>query len=172
MRVQARVTVPSELRIAIDEFRMRWDPEKATGNPAHITLAYHDEAPAPRLLAERLLQAAGSIAPFELELGVVKQFREPVRGIYLSVEDPSRGFAAIREILLQPPFTRRGQFGLHVTLLHPDQGRRLQAAWDDLSDRSFRGTFVVKELQLVGAKNETLMSVSLSQVWSATSSPS
>jgi hypothetical protein len=48
--------------------------------------------------------------------------------IYLSVIDPSGAVSATRAVVLAPPFTRRERFGLHVALLHPDQGERTEAA--------------------------------------------
>ena len=156
MRVQVRITLPLDIRREIDSLRAKWNPERAIGNPAHITIAYHDEAPDPSLLTERLHIAAAGVAPFWLALGSAKRFPEPVRGAYLDVADPTGGVAAIREILLAPPFTRRDRFGLHVTLLHPDQGERLEHAWPDLSSLGELGTFEVTELQMVGSGQETL----------------
>ena len=156
MRVQARITLPLDIRCEIDSLRTKWNPERAAGNPAHITIAYHDEAPDPSLLMERLRIAAARVALFRLALGLAKPFPEPDRGVFLDVSDPTGGVAAIREILLGPPFTRRARFGLHVTLLHPDQGGRLEHAWPDLSSLTELGTFEVTELQMVGSGQETL----------------
>ena len=161
MRVQARITLPLDVRSEIDSLRTKWNPERAAGNPAHITIAYHDEAPDPSLLMERLHIAAARVTPFRLALGSAKRFPEPVRGAYLEVADHTGGVAAIREILLAPPFTRRDRFGLHVTLLHPDQGERLELAWPDLSNIAELGTFEVDELQMVGPRQEKLMVVNL-----------
>ncbi len=163
MRVQARITLPPDIRRDIDSLRSKWNPERAAGNPAHITIAYHDEAPDPSLLTERLRMAAAGVAPFRLALGSTARFPEPARGVYLAVADPTAGVAAIREILLAPPFTRRDRFGLHVTLLHPDQGDRFEHAWPDLSTLAESGTFEVTELQLVGPRQEALAAVRLSQ---------
>jgi 2'-5' RNA ligase len=162
VRVQARITLPESIRGGIDAVRARWNPERAAGNPAHLTIAYHDEAPDPRLLAERLRCAAERIAPFRLVLGSAMRFSDPVRGVYLAVEDPTSSVGAVRDILLAAPFTRRSRFGLHVTLLHPDQGDRLEEAWPEFSALPGVGSFEVRELQLVGPRNETLMAVGLS----------
>jgi 2'-5' RNA ligase len=122
---------------------------------------YHDEAPDPRLLAERLRLAAAQVAPFRLVIGSAARFAAPVRGVYLAVEDPTSTVAVVRDLLLAPPFARRSRFGLHVTLLHPDQGDRLEDAWPELSALSDAGSFEVSEVQLVGPANETLLDVSL-----------
>ena len=150
MRVQARIILPSEIRSVIDVLRTKWNPERAAGNPAHITIAYHDEAPDPSLLTRRLGMAAARVAPFRLTLGSATCFPEPDRGVFLTVADPTAGVNAIRDILLAPPFTRRDRFGLHVTLLHPDQGDRLEEAWADFANLAELGTFEVTELQIVG----------------------
>jgi 2'-5' RNA ligase len=169
--VQARITLPADVRRDIDVLRTRWNPERAAGNPAHVTVVYHDEAPDPLLLADRLRAAAREIAPFRLTFGPVARFPEPVRGAYLPVVDPTGGVAAIREALLAPPFTRRGRFGLHVTLLHPDQGARLESAWAALSALPDPGAFEVTELQLVGPRHETLIAVRLSHARPPTIDP-
>jgi len=163
VRVQARITLPPHIRRGIDSLRAKWNPERAAGNPAHLTIVYHDEAPDLRLLAERLRLAAAEVAPFRLVIGSAARFPEPVRGAYLAVEDPTSTVGAVRDILLAPPFTRRSRFGLHVTLLHPDQGDRLEDAWPELSPLTDAGSFEVSELQLVGPANETLLAVSLSR---------
>ncbi len=96
-----------------------------------------------------------------LELGEAVRFPEPARGAYLAVSDPTGGVAELRSRLLAPPFTSRTRFGLHVTLLHPDQGDRLEPAWPDFADISLPWAFDVTELQLVGPRNELLLRVRL-----------
>lgn len=160
-RVQARITLPAGMREPIDALREKWGPEKAVGNPAHVTIAYHDEATDFGLLAERLRAAADAVPPFPLTLGPPARFPDPVRGAFLAVEDPTGGVDALRSRLLAPPFTRRSRFGLHVTLLHPDQGDRMEAAWPELSACPTGGSFEVTQVQLVGASNQTVLSVRL-----------
>jgi 2'-5' RNA ligase len=156
MKVQARITLPPDLRRALDELRMAWNPEKATGNPAHVTLVYHDEAPDPDLLADRLQSAASQLPPFELIIGTAEKFPGSAAGAFLKVTDPTGGVSRLRESVLVPPFNRRGRYGLHVTLLHPDQGERLEEAWPSCKQLSPVGSFRVKQVQLVGPGNSLL----------------
>ena len=156
MKVQARITLPADMRRGIDALRAEWNPERSAGNPAHVTITYQDEAPDPALLAERLRLAAAVTCPFSLVVGLARRFPEPVRGVYLAVTDPLGVVAAIRERVLTPPFTRRERFGLHITLLHPDQGVRLESAWPTLAELPPVGRFDVTELQMVGPDNAVL----------------
>lgn len=149
MKVQARITLPADVRRDIDRLRAAWNPERATGNPAHVTVAYQDEAPDPALLAERLRRVAAQTLPFRLTVGPVMRFPGPAGGAFLTVADPSGFVAAIRAVVLAPPFTRRERFGLHVTLLHPDQGSRTESAWAAFEGLPPVGGFAVTELQLV-----------------------
>lgn len=153
VKVQARITLPPDARRAIDQLRARWNPERAAGNPAHVTVAYDDEAPEAALLIERVRAAAARTAPFRLELGAAARFPPPSPGAFLAVTDPTGAVEAIRQVLLAPPFARRERFGLHVTLLHPDQGMRLEAAWPDVTRLSPPGAFLVTQLDVVGADN-------------------
>lgn len=156
MKVQARITLPADVRQEIDRLRALWNPERATGNPAHLTVAYQDEAPDPVLLAERLRRVAAQTVPFLLMVGPVTRFPGPAGGAYLAVVDPCDRIAAIRAEVLAPPFTRRERFGLHVTLLHPEQGSRTESAWLAFEGLSLVGGFEVTELQLVGPDNSVL----------------
>jgi 2'-5' RNA ligase len=158
-RVQARITLPEVARRVLDATRLRWNPEAATGNPAHVTVVYHDEAPDTALLRERLAEATRELDPFELVVGAPHAFPPPVRGAFLAVSDPSAGVARLRERVLRPPFRARERFGLHVTLLHPAQGERLAAAWPELSALAAPGPFPVRAVELIsgsGAATETL----------------
>jgi 2'-5' RNA ligase len=163
VKVQARITLPADARREIDQLRTIWNPERATGNPAHITVAYQDEAPDPILLAERLQFAASRTPPFRLDIGAATRFPIPVRGAFLTIADPSNAVAAIRAFLLAPPFTQRERFGLHVTLLHPDQGARLETAWPAFAQLQTVDSFVVHEVQLVGPENEVLATFPLQE---------
>lgn len=156
MKVQARITLPADVRQAIDELRIAWNPERALGNPAHITVAYHDEAPDPSLLAERLRRVAGQTSRFRLTVGTAQRFPSPVRGAYLAVDDPAGSVMAFREAVLTPPFTRRSRFGLHITMLHPDQGDRLDEAWPSFAAFIPPGSFEVHQIELVGPDNAVI----------------
>lgn len=156
MKVQARIPLPPDVRREIDRVRLAYNPERAAGNPAHVTIAYQDEAPDPALLVERVRRAAAQIRQFLLAVGEPARFPPPVVGAFLPVADPTGGVASIRDVVLAPPFTRRGRFGLHVTLLHPDQGARLEAAWPAFAGLPPVGEFFVTELQVVGPDNAVI----------------
>jgi hypothetical protein len=164
MRVQARITLPAALRPTIDAARVRWNPEIATGNPAHVTIVYHDEAPDPALLRARLERACRSVTPFALRLGAVRRFDPPVMGAFLAVADPTEGIAKLRARVLESPFRARERFGLHVTLLHPAQGDRLAEAWPGLASLSDAGSFVAERVDVVasaGGETKVLASFEL-----------
>lgn len=148
LRAQARITLPADARAEIDAFRLRWNPEIAAGNPAHVTIAYHDEAADVDLLRARLGETCRRTAPFPLALGEAMRFAAPVRGIYLAVADPTDAIAPLRRALLAPPFRARDRFGLHVTLLHPAVGERTEEAWPALPVAP-RATFTVARVDLV-----------------------
>ncbi len=156
MKVQARITLPPNTRHDVDQLRATWNPEKALGNPAHVTVAYQDEAPDAALLTKRLREAATRTPPFRLIVGTAARFAEPTRGAFLTVADPTGGVAALRDQILAPPFSRRCGFGLHVTLLHPDQGHRLEEAWPAFERLPAVGPFTVTHLQVVGPDNAVL----------------
>lgn len=164
MRIQARITLPAPLRDPIDALRMRWNPEVATGNPAHLTIVYHDEAPDEDLLQARLAAACRVATPFRLVLGGVERFAEPDAGAFLAVSDPEGGVARLRCAVLVPPFTARARFGLHVTLLHPAHGHRLEDAWPALSELGGAAEFVADRVDVIagrGADTQTLASLAL-----------
>jgi len=164
VRAQARIVLPQSLREVIDAVRMRWNPEVATGNPAHVTVVYHDEAPDLSMLQRRLGEICRSLSPFELSGGRPRQFAPPVRGAFLEVSDPDGQVQGIRQFVLQSPLRARPHFGLHVTLLHPDQGDRIEAAWASLSEFRAPGTFTVRSVELVsgsGADAEILAAFDL-----------
>lgn len=152
-RIQARIPLPPRLVESIDPIRRRYSPAHVRGNPAHVTLAYHDEAPDPHLLRERLRLAAARTPRFVLGLGGAKRFEPPVAGAYLEVTDATGIVAALRARLLAPPFAARERFGLHVTLVHPAESALLETAWPELAVLAFRRPFAVDELELVDAAN-------------------
>jgi 2'-5' RNA ligase len=159
--VQARIELSPDLRARIEPLRRRWNPERAEGNPAHVTLIYHDEAPSPELLRERLAAAATSLRPFELRVGAARRFPPPVSGVFLAADDPSGAVARLRAQVLAQPFRARARFGLHVTIVHPAHGERADAAWGELRDLPAPGSMRVAELVLVDASNRTLTRISL-----------
>lgn len=163
MKIQTRITLPPDVRREIDRVRMACNPERAAGNPAHVTVAYQDEAPDPALLAERLHGVAARTRPFRLAVGQAGRFPPPARGAFPAVADPAGAVAAIRAQVLAPPFTRRERFGLHVTLLHPDQGERLESAWAAFAALPPAGEFEVTAIELVGPDNAVLAVFPLAQ---------
>jgi hypothetical protein len=163
-RIQVRITLPESLRAAIDAARMRWNPEVASNNPAHVTVVYHDEAPDAGLLRSRLEQACRTFSSFTLHLGAVKRFAPPDAGAFIEVSDPDGRVRQLRALALAPPFTPRARFGLHLTLLHPAHGMRLPEAWPSLSGLGRAGAFAVERVDViagVGAATETLASFAL-----------
>jgi len=155
-REQVRATLPGALRHEIDAIRTRWNPELVPGNPAHATLVYHDEATHPARLRERLHEVVASCGPFELEIGGVRRFRMPPGGVYLQVADPSGAVEHIRRRVLEPPFTPRRYFALHVTLLHPRFAERLEAAWRELEPLRVDRRFRVEGLDLLSGGRDGL----------------
>lgn len=171
MRVQARITLPETLRTAIDAARVRWSPEIAVGNPAHVTIVYEDEARDAALLQTRLERACRTIAPFALRLGDVRRFESPVSGAFLAVEDATGGIAKLRRSVLESPFRARERFGLHVTLLHPAHGDRLAEAWPALSSLADAGSFAVERVDLVAAARVETKSLASFQLTRSVSCP-
>lgn len=162
-RVQLRIELPAALRALVEPLRARWSPERALGNPAHVTAIYHDEAPDPRLLQERAALAAARLAPFELVVDGARRFEPPVRGVFLAVSDASASIARLRGSVLAPPFSSRSRFGLHVTVLHPDGGEREGEAWEALCALPPFGRMRVSELLLVDGANRALARLSLGE---------
>jgi 2'-5' RNA ligase len=160
-RVQARIELPPLLRDAIEPYRQRWNPERAAGNPAHVTVIYHDEAPFSELLRLRLAAAARTLGSFELVVREPRQFTPPVLGVFLEVADPSAAIARLREQVLVAPFVPRTRYASHVTLLHPEQGQRVREAWPQLSRVSAPGSMRVSEIVLVGSSNEVVERIPL-----------
>ena len=67
--------------------RRRWDPVMAARAPAHVRVAYPEEAPDLPLLAERMREAARSVPPFLLTLGDVTALDEGRGGVFVAVGD-------------------------------------------------------------------------------------
>jgi hypothetical protein len=155
-RVQLRATLPDRLLKILDPVRLRWDPRRARGNPAHATIVYHDEVQSAAEMTARVRAASVACAPFTLVLGRAERFTLPDRGAYLRVDDPGNAVAAFRARALGPPSSPRTRYGLHVTLLHPASGERLDDAWDELAAIASLGPFEVRELQMVNEHNAVL----------------
>jgi hypothetical protein len=155
-RVQLRIELSAELRALVEPLRARWNPERAAGNPAHVTAIYHDEAPDPRLLRERAELAAARLAPFELVVDGPRRFEPPARGVFLAVSDHADSLARLRGSVLAPPFSSRARFGLHVTVLHPDRGEREAEVWEALRSLPALGRMRVEQLLLVDGSQQTL----------------
>jgi 2'-5' RNA ligase len=154
-REQIRITVPGALRAEIDAIRARFNPELVPHNPAHATIVYHDELADPALLRERLAEAVARTAPFELEIGGARRFRG-AEGAYLAVTDPSGAVEKLRRAILAPPSTPRTRLVLHVTLLHPRFGHRLEEAWPAFEPLRFDRRFRVESLELMSGSREGL----------------
>lgn len=155
-RIQARITLPEAFRAVIEPIRLRWNAEHSDGNPAHLTVVYHDEAPDADLLLARLRAALRHQAPFPLDLGEAARFPGPEPGAYLTVTDPFSSVAKLRARVLGAPFVPRSRFGLHATVLHPRYGERLAEAWPEIERLPALGRFIADEVQIVDAKNHTV----------------
>ncbi|MBL8763626.1 MAG: 2'-5' RNA ligase family protein [Phycisphaerae bacterium] len=155
-RIQVRITIPEPLGAVIEPVRLRWNPEHCIGNPAHLTVIYHDEAPDKDLLLARLRSALHEQGPFPLALGLADRFPGPDQGAYLTVADPHEVVARLRGRVLGAPFVARSKFGLHATVLHPRYGDRLADAWPDIQGLPALGRFTADEIQVVGQENQTL----------------
>ncbi|HVH07467.1 MAG TPA: 2'-5' RNA ligase family protein [Myxococcota bacterium] len=155
MREQIRITVPGGLRAEIDAIRERFNPELVRNNPAHATIVYHDELADPALLRERLAAAVAETEPFELEVGGARRFRQAT-GAYLAVTDPTGAVERLRRAILAPPSTPRTRLMLHVTLLHPAFGHRLEEAWPAFAPLRFDRRFRVDVLDLMSGSREGL----------------
>lgn len=160
-KIQARITLPERMQSQVNPIRERWGPERALGNPAHVTIVYHDEAPDVEILEARLRIAILELAPFRLVVGRPERFRAPARGAYLPVSDPTDTISSIRDKVLLPPCVARERFGLHVTILHPDQGASLEDAWHDIARIPSLGYFEVSALQLVDSRNDAKVEIKL-----------
>jgi hypothetical protein len=160
-RIQVRIVPPITVRASIEAMRMKWNPERAKISPAHITIAYHDEATDVGLVVERLRSIAKGTPAFELVLGRVSRFVQPIRGAYVEVDDPTDSVAAVRRSLLAHPFATRNRFGLHMTVLHPDQGERLEDAWPELASHSGGGRFMVTQFEVIGSHDQLLITIPL-----------
>jgi hypothetical protein len=156
VREQIRITLPGALRAEVDAIRERINPELVRRNPAHATIVYHDELADPGLLRERVAAAAADLDPFELELGATRRFRPPAIGAYLSVTDATGAVEKLRRAILAPPSTPRRSLTLHVTLLHPAFGGRLEEAWPELEALRFDRRFRVASLDLISGDREGL----------------
>lgn len=161
VRFQARITLPQAMREKIDPLRLQWNPQQAQGNPAHITIIYHDEAPDLNLLLDRLKEFTSACKPFPIELGAAQQFPAPDCGAFLSVTDSTQSIQALRQNVLAAPFTQRSRFGLHTTMLHPKHGEHLRTAWPAICSLPSLGQFVANEVQVVDYRNETVAVFSL-----------
>lgn len=160
-RTQVRITIPEPLRAAIEPVRMKWNPEKAAGNPLHVTIIYHDEAPDLDLLLTRLGTAITDLHPFAIDLGPARRFPPPDQGAFLSVTDPSGSVATLRQRVLTPPFTTRSRFGLHATILHPSRGDRLAAAWPEIAAIPPLGRTLITQLHVIDDHNHVITTFTL-----------
>jgi len=156
LREQVRITLPRAVGAEVDALRERFNPELVPGNPAHATIVYHDEIDDLALLRERVAAAAAALGPFELELGAARCFQPPARGAYLAVCDASSVVQTLRRVILAPPSTPRTRLALHVTLLHPAFGRRLEEAWPELESLRFERRFRVTSLELISGNRDAI----------------
>jgi 2'-5' RNA ligase len=122
------VFVPPPVVDLVDEIRLRWDPVMTARIGAHITLIHDvvDQERARQLVAE----TAETTAPFRVRLAHADRWGPSAYGIYLHIEDPTGGLAALHGHLaaLEQPAWSRVPFRSHVTLVH---SRTVDAATAD-----------------------------------------
>ena len=160
--------VPPPVAARVDEIRRRWDPVMTARIDAHITLV-HDVVDLER--ARDLVAEAACSAPFTVRLTHADRWGRSSNGIYLHVDDPAGGVAALQAQLadLEQPAWSRVPFRAHATLIHgrtvtPDDAAAAWAAlegfhadWDvdigaidtiELAEPRWR---TVERVELVGA---------------------
>jgi 2'-5' RNA ligase len=125
----ATIFLPPRVAEPVEAVRREWDPLMAEQIPAHVTLAYPQEAPVAPLLVARLRAASATAAPFRLRLGTPSYFDRPEGGVYIGVEDVDCGYRRLRAEVLYPPF-RPAVFPPHVTLVHPRTSPRGREFWE------------------------------------------
>uniref|UniRef100_UPI001C5F4D5A 2'-5' RNA ligase family protein n=1 Tax=Pseudonocardia nigra TaxID=1921578 RepID=UPI001C5F4D5A len=75
-RHHVAVRPPLAVAAPLERLRTRWDPVMVARAPAHVTVAYPEEAADPALLERRMREAAAATTPFRLALGAVLHFDE------------------------------------------------------------------------------------------------
>ena len=125
----ATIFVPPQVAEPLEAVRHSWDPIMATQIPAHVTLAYPQEAPIVDLLITRMRVTSIATTPFRLRLGAVSYFDRPEGGIYVEVEDLDGVYGRIRATVLRPPF-QPITFPPHMTLIHPRTSSRGREFWE------------------------------------------
>jgi 2'-5' RNA ligase len=125
--------VPPPVDAQVDEIRLRFDPIMTRRIGAHITLV-HDAGDL-GLARERVAAAAERLS-FPVRLTHADRWGPSRFGIYLHVDDPAGGIAALHRHVadLESPAWARATFRPHVTLVH---GRTVtdveaEAAWSAL----------------------------------------
>ena len=117
--------LPPPVQSLVDDIRTRWDPVMTARIGAHVTLIHDvvDHSQAAQLVAD----AAAAAQPFPIRLVRAGRWGKSAYGIYLDVEDPTGGIAALHDRLraLEHPAWARVPFRAHATLVH---GRTVDAA--------------------------------------------
>lgn len=110
--------VPAPACDEIDAIRTRWDPVMCRRIGAHVTLV-HDVIDHGRV-GELVRAVAASTAPFTIRLAGTGHWGRSAFGVYLDVDDPTGGVAALHSHLaeLEDPRWARVRFRAHCTLVH------------------------------------------------------
>ncbi len=110
--------LPPPVQALIDDIRARWDPVMAARIGAHVTLI-HDVIDRD-LAAHVVADVASSAQPFTIRLTHAGRWGRSAHGIYLHVEDPTGGVAALHAQLasLERPAWAAVPFRAHATLVH------------------------------------------------------
>ena len=144
---------------AIAEARRQWDPDMARGVPPHVTLAYPEEFDAETLLVYRAADAATKFGPFSMHAsGVFVDGDDGIGGLFCAVSDPSKSWAGLRRLILQPPFSPH-DVAPHITIVHPRTSARGAQAWDALRGSEFDYPLTVTEFYLTSTAVSTGMTI-------------
>jgi 2'-5' RNA ligase len=110
--------VPPPAGPAIDEIRERWDPVMRARIGPHITLV-HDVVDHARATAD-VAAVAAAMTRVRARLTAAAHWGQAAYGVYLGVEDPTGGIAALQAQLaaLEEPRWARVPFRAHCTLVH------------------------------------------------------
>ncbi len=128
----------------VDEIRRRFDPVMAARIGAHITLV-HEVVDRDR--AAELVARAVQRAPFAVRLTRAALWGPARFGVYLDVDDPDGGLAALHSALreVETPGWARVEYRPHVTLVH---GRTVTADDAELAWSALDGFVAGWEVQV------------------------
>lgn len=146
-RIHLAAVLPATVAQPIEALRRRWDPLMADVVPAHLTVAYPEEASDVALLRTRAGEVAVHVDPFTMRLGEVSALGGGRGGVIIQAADAEEGWANLRRQLLVPPFVP-SNVAPHVTIAHPRTATDGPAAYAALQTYRADVEFAVTELVL------------------------